>query len=101
MTALQIPLVASVALFAIGIGGVLTRRDILRILISVSIILGSITLLLVTLAGTGAANATVNYSFVLFVWAVEILEVVVALVIFLYLARTGKTDVAELRELKW
>ena len=96
---LQISLMTSVALFAIGISGVLTRRDIPRILISVSIILASITLLLVTLAQPTTLNH--NYAFVLIIWAVEVMEIVIALSIFIYLARNDKTDINELTELKW
>jgi len=116
---IELTVLTSLILFTIGIYGVTTKRDILRILISVSIILGSITLLLVTLTkvetgqeiAIGVTSNTIsnvvtnaigaNYSFVLFVWAVEVVEIVVALAIFLYLARSGKTDMNELQELKW
>lgn len=98
---LEIPLLTSIVLFAIGIGGVLTKRDLLRIVISVSIILGSITLLLVALATANPAAATAHYSFVLFIWAVEVMEIIIALAAFLYLSRNNKTDVNELRQWKW
>jgi NADH-quinone oxidoreductase subunit K len=95
---MSLSLITSLALFAIGVSGVLTRRDLPRILISVSIILASITLLLVTL--TTASNIG-NHSFVLFIWAVEVMEIVMALAIFIYLVRSGKTDINELKEMKW
>ena len=100
---LQIALLASLVLFTIGIVGVLIRRDILRILISVSIILGSITLLLVALSATQQTvdGLHSNQSFVLFVWAVEVMEVLVAIAIFLYLARSNKSDINSLQQLKW
>lgn len=89
------PLIIALVLFAIGIYGVLSRRDLLRLLISVSVILGSITLLLVAQASSS------SYSFVLFVWAVEVVEIIIALAAFIYLARSGKTDLHALTELKW
>lgn len=88
----MIALLTSFILFSIGIFGVVSRRDILRILISVSIMLGAITLLLVTLATTTTVGQ--NYSLVLFVWAVEIMEIIVALAFFL--ASKGNTE-----ELRW
>jgi NADH:ubiquinone oxidoreductase subunit K len=97
---LLVPLLTSLALFGIGIGGVLSHRDILRIVISVSILLGSITLLFVALAKT-TFTPIPTYSFVLFVWAVEVTEILLALSIFLYLARSGKEDINKLEELKW
>jgi NADH-quinone oxidoreductase subunit K len=77
----MIALLTSLILFSIGIFGVISRRDLLRILISVSIMLGSITLLLVTLATT--TSASMNYSLILFVWAVEVVEIIIALALFL------------------
>jgi NADH-quinone oxidoreductase subunit K len=88
----MIPLITSLVLFSIGIYGVLSRKDILRILISVSIMLGSITLLL-------ASNpSSTNYGFVLFVWVVEVMEILIALAIFIYLS---KKDIDELQQLRW
>jgi NADH-quinone oxidoreductase subunit K len=92
----MIPLIASMVLFSIGIYGVLSKRDILRITISVSVILGSITLLLASLAQNSG-----NYSFILFIWAVEVMEILVALAVFLYLARSEKKDINDLQQLRW
>jgi NADH-quinone oxidoreductase subunit K len=77
----MIALITSFILFSIGVFGVLSRKDLLRILISVSIMLGSITLLLVTLST--ATTASTNYSLILFVWAVEVAEIILALALFL------------------
>jgi NADH-quinone oxidoreductase subunit K len=89
--------VISLMLFTLGIAGVLLRRDLPRILISVSIILASITLLLVALANGNYSS----YSFVLFVWIVEVVEILIALAIFVFIARSGKHDINALQELKW
>ena len=92
----MIAVLTSLVLFAVGIFGVLVKRDILRILISVSIMLGSITLLLVALA-----KGNPSYAFVLFIWVVEIMEILVALSVFIYLSRSDKKDINELQELRW
>jgi len=87
-------------LFGLGVYGVLTRKDLLRIVISVTIILGSITLLAAILAqvygGSGMA-----YSLVLFIWAVEVIEVLIGLALFLYLNKKGITDITFLEQFKW
>ena len=90
------PLITSLLLFAIGIYGVIANRTLVRIVISVSVILGSITLLLLALATSSA-----NQSFVLFVWAVEVMEILVAIAIFVYISRNDKKDINDLQQLKW
>ena len=94
----MIPLVTSLVLFALGVYGVLTKKDVVRIFIGVTIMLSGVTLLLVTTAGNHAA---MSYSIVLFVWVVEVMEVIITIAIFLYLARHGTQDVRMLREFKW
>lgn len=49
-------LVLTVGLFSLGLYGVLTRRDLIAVLASVEVMLGSVTLLLVGLAATGTAG---------------------------------------------
>lgn len=46
-------LVLTLGLFCVGLYGVLTRRDLVAILASVEVMLGSATLLLIGLAATG------------------------------------------------
>jgi len=91
-------LFTSIVVFALGVYGVLSRHDILRLFISVSLMLSSITLLLVRLAGTAASTM---YTIVLIVWVVEVVGVIIAIAIFLYLVRNGATTVDVLREFKW
>ncbi|MDD9953344.1 MAG: NADH-quinone oxidoreductase subunit K [Candidatus Woesearchaeota archaeon] len=86
----------AIILFGIGVYGVLARRDILRIIMSVAIMLGSITVLAVALG-----SQLISQSFVLFVWSVEVLEIILGLAIFLYLARHDTKDINKLQELKW
>ncbi len=99
---LPVVLGVSLAVFALGIYGVLAKRDILRIAIGGTLMLSAVTLLLVALAQAlpQQGMATVQ-AFVLVVWAVEAVEAIVAIALFLYLARKGITDIDELRELKW
>lgn len=85
----------AILLFAIGVYGILSKRDLLRIVISVAIMLGSITLLAVSL-GEGA----LPQSIVLFVWAIEIAEIVIGVAVFLYIARSGRS-LQDLQEMKW
>ena len=53
-------IVVTVALFAIGLYGVLSRRDLVAILASVEIMLGSTTMLLVGLAMTAEVSQVVT-----------------------------------------
>lgn len=90
-------------LFALGIWGVIKARDVLRALISVTLLLSSITLLAVTLARahadpTVAAGAHV---IVLLAWAVEVVEIAVAVALFIALSRKGIIELSRLREGKW
>lgn len=48
-------LVITVGLFCVGLYGVLTRRDLVAVLASIEVMLGSATLLLVGLAAAGRA----------------------------------------------
>jgi NADH-quinone oxidoreductase subunit K len=93
-------LIASVVLFGLGAAGALTRKDLLRVLLSVSIMLGGVTLLLVALATTPAAAAQ-QHVLVLFAWAVEIAEILIAITLFVNASRIGAPHLADLRNLKW
>lgn len=95
-------LITAMLTFAIGVYGVLSRRDILRVVISVTIMLSSITLLLLVLAhGMNSQAVEMAYSIVPFVWAVEVMEVIVALALFIYLARNDMEDMDALRSFRW
>jgi NADH-quinone oxidoreductase subunit K len=92
-----VTLLASFLLFTIGLFGVLIKRDLPRIIISVSIMLGSVALLLVTLAQGNPANL----SFVLFIWAAEVMEIIIGLAFFIFLNRSATTELNDLQRLKW
>jgi NADH:ubiquinone oxidoreductase subunit K len=95
--------VTATGLFATGIWGVLKARDVLRALISVTLLLSSVTLLTVTLARAqpDPAIAASAQAIVILAWAVEVIEIVIALAIFIALSRRGIIEFARLREGKW
>lgn len=93
-------LLCSIALFCIGLYGVLSRRDLLHALIGVLLMMSGITVLAVALAAAYPATGTAAYSFVLVAWAVEVLEIVIGLAVFLMLARDG-ADLDRLRVMRW
>lgn len=92
-------LVLSAALFAIGAYGVLARRNLLIILMSVELMLNGVNLALLAFARKhGDASGQV---LVLFVMAVAAAEVAVGLAIVISLFRNRKTiDTGDLDTLK-
>jgi len=91
-------------LFAIGLYGVLSRRDLVAVLASVEIMLGSATLLLVSLAtrlGTVDGSTAGVEAIGLFVLVVAAAEAAVGLAILVTVAyRVRTTRVDELVEVK-
>ncbi len=99
----------SLALFAIGIIGVLTRRNSIIIFMCIEIMLNAVNLLLVAfskmhhlkLAATNAAAGTDGQLFVFFIMVVAAAEVSVGLSIIVMLFRnTHSVDVNFLNRLK-
>ena len=87
-------------LFAIGLVGVMTRRNILLILLSLEILLSASNLAFV--AFSRALGDLSGQIMVFFVMVVAAAEVTVGLAIALLLARqAGKLNADELRNLKW
>lgn len=93
----------SIVLFVIGIFGLLSRKDLLRILISAMILLGGITILAVALSTmqTDPSSSGILQSFILLAWAIEVVEVVVGIALFIRLAKMGKIDLSQMREMRW
>jgi NADH-quinone oxidoreductase subunit K len=99
----------SIALFVIGIIGVLTRRNAIIIFMCIEIMLNAVNLLLVAFSKmhhltSGATNATVGSEaqlFVFFIMVVAAAEVSVGLAIIVMLYRnTHSVDVNFLNRLK-
>jgi NADH-quinone oxidoreductase subunit K len=102
-------IVLSIALFVIGIVGVLTRRNVIIIFMCIELMLNAVNLLLVAFSkmhhlNNAATNATAGSEgqlFVFFIMVVAAAEVSVGLAIIVMLYRnTHSVDVAFLNRLK-
>ena len=92
-------LVLSAALFAIGAYGVLARRNLLIILMSVELMLNGVNVALLAFARMHASIA--GHVFVLILMAVAAAEVLVGFAILISVFRNRKTiDNGDLRSLK-
>lgn len=89
----------SAALFIIGMMGVLTRRNILIIMMCIELMVGAVS---ISLAAFAWENNTLDGQiFVLFAFAIAAAEAAVGLGIIIALSRRGKSvDVDTLRELR-
>ena len=96
----QALLILSALLFAMGVIGVLVRRDAITILMSVEIMLNAGNLVFITFARMyGGAEAQI---YVFFIMTLAAAEAAVGLAIVLALFRLRKsTDVDELNLMKW
>ena len=93
-------LFVSAALFAIGLCGLLLRKNILMILLSAELILNAANLSFVTFSSyLGDLSGQVVVFFTMIVAAVEV-TVGLAIVVLLY-RKKHTTDTSELETLKW
>ena len=87
-------------LFTVGLIGVITRRNILMILLNLELMLSAANLAFVSFSR--ALGDLSGQIMVFFVMMVAAAEVTVGLAIALLLVRqTGKVDADEIRDLKW
>ena len=94
-------LVLSAALFAIGAYGVLARRNLLIILMSVELMLNGVNVALLAFARMHPDSGTRGHVFVLMVMGVAAAEVSVGLAILISVFRNRKTvDTGDLKSLK-
>lgn len=96
-------LILSAAMFAVGSYGVLARRNILIMLMSIELMLNGVNIALLTFARmhVGTTGAEYGQVFFLMVMAVAAAEVAVGLAILISLFRTRRTiDAGELNSLK-
>lgn len=92
-------LLLSAALFIIGMMGVLTRRNVIVIFMSVELMINGVTVALIGFAWE--QNSMIGQSFALFVIAVAAAESIVGLGIIMALQRRIDTiDVADVRQLR-
>lgn len=92
-------LVLSCALVAIGVYGVLTRRDLVAILASVEVMLGGASLLLVAYSAAGRAAAA-GQGYALIVLAVGAAEASIGIALLVALVRRGRTKIDEITEVR-
>lgn len=91
-------LVLAAALFIIGMMGVLTRRNVLVIMMSVEMMVSAVSLTFITFANE--TNTMYGHVFVLFALAVAAAEAGVGLAIVVALSRAGKDpDINEMQQL--
>lgn len=93
-------LILSALLFVIGLAGMLTRRNVLMVLLSIELILNAANLSFVAFSSfLGDLSGQIVVFFTMIVAAAE---VTVGLAIVLLLHRhKGTTDIEDLKELKW
>lgn len=93
-------ILVSAVLFIIGIIGVLTRRNLVIIFMSVELMLNSVNLLLA--AFSVYHNDSAGQIFVFFIMAVAAAEVAVGLAIIVMIYRNiNSVDINDLSKLKW
>ncbi len=91
-------IILSGILFVIGVYGVLTRRNLIGILLSIEIILNAANINFIAFAHFKAADPTAGAIFPVFVMAVSASEIAVALAIIISLYRSKKNlDIQQLR----
>ena len=94
-------LILSSILFLIGIYGVLTRKNLIAVLMSVEILLNAAMLNFVTCAAYGDPRNVQGHLFALFIVAIAAAEVAVGLAIFINVFRSkGGVKPDDLMEMK-
>jgi NADH-quinone oxidoreductase subunit K len=98
----QLLLALSIALFTLGLAGVIIRRNALVMLMCIELMLNAVVLSLVTFAARGAGGAGgAGAVLALLVFVVAAAEIAIAIPIVLLLARQRRTlDVGAYRSLK-
>lgn len=93
-------LLLAAALFSIGVYGVLTRRNLIGMLISIELMLNAANINFIAFAHFGHPDALAGSIFTVFIIAVSACEMAVALAIVVAMYRNRKDlDVDKLREL--
>ena len=102
MIPLEHILIFSLLLFAIGVYGALTRRNIIGILISIELMLNAVNINLIAFSKTTSLSPETGQVFALFVIAIAAIAAAVGLAIVLALYRARQTVFAdEVNLLKW
>lgn len=95
-------LVLAAALFAMGVYGLLVRRNLVLILLSVELMLNAVNINLVAFESYLASEQAVGHIFAIFVITVAAAEVGIGLAIILMIFRNRKSaNVDELNLMRW
>jgi NADH:ubiquinone oxidoreductase subunit K len=95
-------LIISAVLFGIGMYGVLTRRHLVHVLLSIELILNAVLINLVAFSSFITPDKMIGQMFAVFVIVVAACEVGVGLAIILSVYRKKKTvDIDNINILKW
>jgi NADH:ubiquinone oxidoreductase subunit K len=95
-------LIISAVLFGIGIYGVLTKRHLIHVLLSVELILNAVLINLVAFSSFTTPDKITGQMFAVFVIVVAACEVGVGLAIILSVYRKKRTvDINNINILKW
>jgi len=99
---LWLPLTFSAALFAIGVYGVLARRNAVMVLMSIELMLNAVNVNLVAFSQTLKNVLLTGQVFALFVITVAAAEIGIGLAIVILIYRNRETvNVDEINLLKW
>ena len=99
--ALESYLIISSALFSLGVFGILMRRNLVAMLISLELILNSVNINFMAFNRFCLKDKSLGQVFVIFVIALAAAEVCIALSLILWLYRKKETiNVEEAKELK-
>lgn len=102
MIPLQYYLIASTALLSVGIFGVLTRKHVVQILLSIELILNAVTINFVAFSLYMTPQRPIGQVFAIFVITLAAAEVGVGLAIILAVYKSLKTaNIEDIRLLKW
>lgn len=95
-------LIFSTLLFAIGIYGILVRRNVIGILISIELVLNAVNVNLIAFSRATAQNPVIGQVFTIFVITLAAVAATVGLAIVLALYRVRRTVYTdEVNLLKW
>ncbi len=102
MIHLWMPLTFSAALFAIGVYGVLARRNAVMVLMSIELMLNAVNVNLVAFSQALKSALLTGQVFALFVITVAAAEIGIGLAIVILIYRNRETvNVDEINLLKW
>ncbi len=92
-------LILSLTLFSLGVWGVLRESSLLKIFMAIEVMLASVNLFVLSLAGDAGGKSDV---FIMFVWLISVAEISVVLALFILMFKKMKSiDVDSLKKLKW